>query len=504
MESIKSGRIAYIALIVVALALMSFVVRPNAEFNEDLGRHIKLGEIISETRAVPDTNLFTYTNQDFPFVNHHWLSEVIYFSLYARFGAEGLEILAILLLFSAFFIVSFLAIKKSSLLPALVSILFFIPLIGDRIKVRPETFGYFLFALLIALLFFKKTKWALWTIPLLVLLWVNLHITFAFAGILISTFLFREYMTRKEEKKSAKKLFLFAGFCIIALFVNPNGWKGALAPLSIFENYGYRIVENQNLFFLIPRLFNWIHIYDLVAVGIFFVFFLWWYIDSRKHNTTDWNIFSLGLVTLISGMGGIAMVKNIPFFVLSGIPTLALILRDIRVGEKIKKIFTEENKTFFAFLCMIMLLWFPFLFLKAGKIRMKTYESGKPAVDFFIRENIPGNIFNNFDIGGYLDYRLYPTYKTFIDNRPEAFPKEFFDEYISIQENKEVREIMFKKYNIQSIIFSHGDLTPWAQEFLGQMIRDKNWKAVYFDDYAVIFTKKEFPLKEIQILSTPI
>lgn len=504
MEYIKPRYIASIAIIVVALALMSFIVRPNTEFNEDLGRHIKLGEVISETHTVPNTNLFTYTNPNFPFINHHWLSEVIYFHLYSWFGSTGLEILTLLLLFSAFFIVSFLAIKKSTLLASLLSILLFIPLIGDRIKVRPESFGYILFALCLYFLFFKKTKHTIWIIPILVLLWVNLHITFAFGGLLIAIYILKKLLTSKKESGAIKKLFLLAGSCLAVIFINPNGWKGALAPLSIFENYGYRIVENQNLFFLIPRLFNWIYIYNLIVVGLFLILFIWWIISSKKNKTIDWNIFSLGLLTLICGVGGIAMVKNIPFFILSGIPTLALILSHIQFSQKVKTFFSEEIKTLLTSLLILGLLWFPFYFLKSGKIQMKTYESGKYAVDFFIQNNIPGNIFNNFDIGGYLDYRLYPEYKTFVDNRPEAFPKEFFDEYISIQNNKEARDVAFQKNNIQSIIFSHRDLTPWAQEFLKQMIQDKNWKSVYFDEYAVIFTKKEFPLQEIPLQSTPL
>jgi len=499
MEYIKPRYITLIVITVVALVLASFIVHPNAEFNEDLGRHIKLGEIISETQVVPNTNLFTYTNPDFPFINHHWLSEVIYFHLYSRFGSTGLEILTILLLFSAFFTVSYIAIKKSTLLASLFSILFFIPLISDRIKVRPESFGYFLFALCIYFLFFRRTKHTIWIIPILILLWVNLHITFAFGGILIALYLLKELTTQKKENKLIKNLLLFGGLCVATIFINPNGWNGALAPLSIFGNYGYRIVENQNLFFLIPRLFNWIYIYHIIAVGLFLVFFVWWFLSAKKNKTIDWNIFSLGLLTLICGVGGIVMVKNIPFFILSGIPTFALMLSHIQLPQKINKLLTEEIKTFITSLLILGLLWVPFYFLKSGKIQMKTYESGKYAVDFFIQKKIPGNIFNNFDIGGYLDYRLYPEYKTFVDNRPEAFPKEFFDEYISIQNDKEIRDIAFQKYNIQSIIFSHRDLTPWAQEFLGQMIQDKNWKAVYFDEYAVIFVKKDFLLQEIKL-----
>jgi len=36
----------------------------------------------------------------------------------------------------------------------------------------------------------------------------------------------------------------------ILMLLNPHGIYGLLYPLNIFTNYGYTIVENQNIFFL--------------------------------------------------------------------------------------------------------------------------------------------------------------------------------------------------------------------------------------------------------------
>ena len=41
------------------------------------------------------------------------------------------------------------------------------------------------------------------------------------------------------------------------------------------------------------------------------------------------------------------------------------------------------------------------------------------SADFFKTENIKGSIFNNYDIGGYLIFNLFPNQKLFVDNRPE-------------------------------------------------------------------------------------
>ncbi len=494
----KKSFIAVFALLATALAVVSFTVRPNAEFNEDLGRHIALGKIILETKSVPYTNLFTYTHGNYPFINHHWLSEVLYYGLFSQFGPHGLTFLTFILLFSAFFIACLLALKKGNILTALFSILLLLPLIGDRIKVRPESFGFFIFVIFIYILFFNEKKNYIWLIPPLIVLWTNLHITFAFGGIIVGAYIIWK-IALGELKKNPFRLFIFSFLSFVAIFLNPNGWKGALAPLSIFENYGYRIVENQSVFFLIPRVFQWIYPYHIGMVVLFFALFTWWIVSSIRKKSVDMKIAILSSISLLFGIGGIVMVKNIPFFVLSAIPTCAILLSQLDFPRIIKTRLSKSTKIFISLVCIAGVLVFPAYFLKTGKISTETYESGKDAVDFFLRNKIPGNIFNNFDIGGYLDYRLYPAYKTFVDNRPEAFPKEFFDEYIAIQEDKKIRDEAFKKYGIESVIFAHRDLTPWGQTFLSGITNDPEWKAVYFDGYAVIFVKKVFPLNTVPL-----
>src|SRR3989344_538388 len=73
--------------------VFSFLFRTDHSFDQDLGRHLKLGEIIWQTKAIPKINLFSYTNPDFPFINTHWLFEVF---TYLTSQAIGLQVLLIL------------------------------------------------------------------------------------------------------------------------------------------------------------------------------------------------------------------------------------------------------------------------------------------------------------------------------------------------------------------------------------------------------------------------
>ncbi|MDP2585415.1 MAG: hypothetical protein Q8P29_00885, partial [Candidatus Levybacteria bacterium] len=109
---------------------------------------------------------------------------------------------------------------------------------------------------------------------------------------------------------------------------------------------------------------------------------------------------------------------------------------------------------------------------------------------FFLKNNLKGPIFNNFDIGSYLTYRLYPKEKVFIDGRPEAYPASFFQEaYLPMQTDEKKFELVDKKYGFKTIFFSHTDQTPWAEIFLKQITKNDNWRMIYLDDFTVIYTR---------------
>jgi hypothetical protein len=118
------------------------------------------------------------------------------------------------------------------------------------------------------------------------------------------------------------------------------------------------------------------------------------------------------------------------------------------------------------------------------------------SAEFFKEQNIKGPIFNDYDIGGYLIFNLYPE-KVFVDNRPEAYTVDFFENYKLMQTDSLKWKEMDEKYQFNSIFFSHRDYTPWAQAFLISRIQDSTWAPVFVDGYNIIFLKRNEQNKEI-------
>ena len=112
------------------------------------------------------------------------------------------------------------------------------------------------------------------------------------------------------------------------------------------------------------------------------------------------------------------------------------------------------------------------------------------AAEFFKREKISGPIFNNYNIGGYLIFHLSPEYKFFVDNRMEAFPKDFFKRtYVPMQLNNDFWHTMDQRYHF-NVIFFNPESTPWGDNFIWNRYADPSWALVFYSKEAVIFLKR--------------
>ncbi|MEK7209610.1 MAG: hypothetical protein AAB670_01655, partial [Patescibacteria group bacterium] len=88
--------------------------------------------------------------------------------------------------------------------------------------------------------------------------------------------------------------------------------------------------------------------------------------------------------------------------------------------------------------------------------------------------------------------------KIFVDNRPEAYPADFFTEiYIPMQESKKIWDEQNNFYKFNAIIFSYRDYTPWGQTFFTRILTDPEWTAVFADKRVIILLKNNDANKDI-------
>ena len=158
------GKIPNLVLIIVLLIYAaSFFWQRQMFITADLGRHIKNGEIFVETNTIPNTNHYSYTQPDYPTLNHHWASGVLFYKLFERFGFEGLSLLNVVVNLISLALAVSIGIKKSDKSWLLLGIVAVIFLTGRR-EVRPEMFSnaFFAWYLFVLINVFRKKISEFW------------------------------------------------------------------------------------------------------------------------------------------------------------------------------------------------------------------------------------------------------------------------------------------------------------------------------------------------------
>ncbi|MCF8278440.1 MAG: hypothetical protein K9J17_17060 [Flavobacteriales bacterium] len=478
---------ATLALIYAAF----FFARPINLATADLGRHLVNGELIAN--GITDVlykNYYSFTEPQHAFVNHHWASGVVFHYVHQMFGFKGLSVLYMLMCLLALVFMVFASAKKQvRAIPVLVA-LSVVALFAYRVEVRPEGFSYALIACFYYL--FSKFrsgnigfKTVLPMLLLLQILWVNLHIFF-FLGIIVAGVFVLDSLINKRE--SLKELLAIAAGMVLVSLLNPHTYNGLLAPLTIFNEYGYMIAENQTILFMLDRFgnpeLNHFVLFEIVAIGLIAVA-VW-----KKL----WKpLFVELLLTIIFGALGSMAVRGIPLFALFFIPLATGILVHLVDDLKFKTKQTVMRS--------IPIIGIGFCVLFIGL--KGTYASARKGYEglgliinidrcgrFLRSQEIPGKMFNNYDFGSYLIYHLHDRQKVFVDNRPEAYSVAFFDSiYKPIQEDDAIWKAKSAEYGINSIVFYRLDNTPWAQPFLIRRTQDPEWVPIYVDEVSLVMVR---------------
>ncbi len=487
--------------ILLLVFVLSFLIRSDLSFDQDLGRHLKLGEIITQTHTVPKVNLFSYTNPNFPFINTHWLFEVLVFMGSNSLGLYTLLILKVaIILISVWLTLKIIARNNSALLLPVGFI--FLHVLRERTDLRPEIFS-FLFTALTFYILDKYEKFGtklIFSLPLIQLIWVNTHIYFPIGLILQAIFLIHIGLTHLRFHPRGGKLRMLGivfVLSVIASLINPHFLKGFLYPLNVFDNYGYTIVENQTMFLLENIGFSDHNFLFVKLAGVIILFSIVVSIIRRHINLKSILLSLLGL--------GLALgnVRSFPFLVLISLPAAL-----INFGPIKPSLWTK----ILSFITVTLLIGESWFYLNGSyytqtdsqyRPGLAFEQNAKGALDLVLSQKILGPIYNNFDIGSYIIYRGYPNYRVFIDGRPEAYPKEFFQQvYIPSQYDYQKFEDLEQKYNFQTVIFSHTDQTPWGKAFLQSITHDNTWKTVYLDDTMIVLAKNPSPaLKGVDLTS---
>ena len=103
----------------------------------------------------------------------------------------------------------------------------------------------------------------------------------------------------------------------------------------------------------------------------------------------------------------------------------------------------------------------------------------------YIKENPQkGNMFNEFNWGGYLQNNLWPKYNVFLDSQSDFYGEDLMRDYDQIISANDSWESLLQKYQVDWLIIPVN--TPLA----GQILNAANWEIIYRDNTSMIGIRK--------------
>jgi hypothetical protein len=462
----------------------------------DFWWHLKVGEVVLDEGRIPQSDLFTYTVPDSPYIYQGWLAGVVFVLLY-HLGGPGLIVVANALLITLAYGILWAICHQAGQHPHLATGCTFAALVvsAGNWAARPQTFSTFLFALfLLILLRFRRGQRApLWLLPPLTALWANLHGAFVLGPALLGASLVGEVGKTMLPgrpfpvlpRSSRLKLLAATFAALVAPIANPIGWRIFGYVRSIQSN---AIIRRFMAEWKPPRIDEAIGAVFFLSVLALFLLLLY-----RRHRPDPVEALWLVGMTWLA-LGGVRSILWYSF-VMAVLGAQALAIRSAARPIPTERWQARVNLTLLGILFLLALLtlpWFkgilPLPLHLQGAI---SYDTPVQTADFIESEALKGRIFHRMEYGGYLFWRFYPERRVFIDSRVELFPSRIWDEYGLVSDGAAGTEALLEDHGVEILLLDtrfQAGLVEWAQN-------SARWQPRYENpaEYSTIFTRQPLP-----------
>lgn len=489
---------------ILFLLLLNLALQPLVE--PDFGWHLRTGlDLPAQGWRMPQTDPYSHTMPDWPWVNHAWLTDGLIGLLYRGLGQAGP--LGVIGFFAGVTIGAFLLMAGVSptarryRLAAVAGTLWVaLPFLGARTQLV-TLLGL---AVLFQLLRRYQTGRAasLWAVPPLFLLWANLHGGFTAGVLLLLLWLLASAalrLTADRRPGSAERLdepvLPWSGIGHLALIF-------LLASLATLGNpYGWRlhaeIVASLNDAFMIETLQEWHPVSLTRQAGVVYLAFLALLGVAvlglyRRIEPLRWTVLLVFLVLSLRHW------RNVLLFLLFAVPLWADLLAE--AGRRLSVSMRSSRPglagargllavTLAAALGVVLLgadhLEHVALAGLAPEAHFQQTEYPIEAVQWVRahRTQVGRTLYNDYGFGGFLLWWL-PEEKIFIDGRMPAWrigDRWIFRDYMALTAGSPPELGVLRKYGVDWAIV--GRDTPLDQA----LAREAGWRAVYEDPKVTIY-----------------
>lgn len=456
--------------------------------------HYVIGNFISTNKVIPQEELFTWY-KSYSWVSHEWLTELIMYKI-TPLGCLVIMLLIFLLLY--ILMAKNLKLKFKSFFDFKLLYLLLMTVFFKVTGPRPYIISLLFFAYLVYSLFTyldKDKKKLLYTIPILQLLWVNLHggsssLSYIFLlGVLLSHYFFKIFKieiprldTKLLSKEQEKNVIIVLILTIMASMINPFGIKMLIYPFSnmLDNNMTGYILEWASPSF---HHFFGFYIFVMIAAPLF----------NLMLTKERIKFYELCFQLLFLYMA----LKSQRFIGMYGIYSTWMLGKYFFVTESMYNNYRFFFKKYYNIIKYTITTILIILMLVVGINQTKAFiDTGIIDNDGFYSDSAiekiielkPKRLYNDYSQGGYLlyklnEYKALDDIKIFAYGLGDVFSNEILPDTVNLQDLLEDPKYLLDKYNFDYLLTTKNHKLHYYLE------ASNDYKLIYNDDMCYIFKK---------------
>ncbi|MCD4781006.1 MAG: hypothetical protein K8S27_10730 [Candidatus Omnitrophica bacterium] len=494
----------------------------------DIWWHLSTGRFISQNQHVPFFDPFPFAGEVTPWIFTQWLGSLFYYKIYVFFGLSGLQAFRAFYFLAVFAYLYFAGLKRTPL-PLLIFILYVMSYgFAMRIHLRPYLFNVFFVFLFLSILFAHRdrgVRWPLFILPLVGILWINIHLGSLVYGAALICFFIGGYLNdffklriTDPDMQQERQALLTKAYCLsvvlclylVSFFCTPYGLPGVLYPFKVFLFPGHirfygllaqTVSELQPPKYLLTTSGLWFYL-------LLFGFFSTWFF-SNKRSVLDIILISFSGFIFLYGKRG-----SLFFTIVAGYLILYHVIHlrwDIlnRLQIRIKKLqYVIYIILIVVFSCHIQTFAKENIYLdgQQHKKYSLTTDTLNPqhVLAFSRKHHISGKVYNSDRFGGYMIWGHYPQLRPYVDTRQVNLTS--YQNHIYIREDPDELWPLTARLSSFDVVLLDGSLFV-NTKIISYLLKDDNWRLNALNGTTFFFTHRsiteEKGLPEIDVAASP-
>jgi hypothetical protein len=498
--------VSNIIFIVLFLALSLGALAPAMLGDAGIGWHIRNGQNILSTHAIPHTDSFSATMSGHPWFAWEWLYDALIAFIHNHAGLNGVVSFSAFVIALTFALVFRFAMHRGASLIAV--LVFLVPCLAAssiHFLARPHVLGW-LFTIVFFWILDSSQRSTFRTgdadpspilLPLLMILWVNLHGSFVMGFVLLAIYLFADLLTayrasgdqRRDAALVHVRLVGAVGvLTVLTSLLNPYAYK---LHIHVYQYLSNRFLMQHIQEFRSPDFHGLPAQFFVFLVGLTVVVAIW---ERTKLGWSDW------LIIVLSIFSGTLAARNLP--VASMLLTIVAAPHFLRRNQpaapsRFRSLLNRlENleSSLRGHLWPALLVGFTVaVCLNQGRLlgwqMMNAHFSEQRfpvrAVDFLVQSGNREPIFSLDTFGGYLIYRLYPATKVFIDDRHDFYGELYLKDYLKVVHAQPNWQQVLDKWHANLLIL------PTSSKISDALRESPEWRVTFSDSTATVFERRQ-------------